>query len=217
MSSSRPEEQLAAYARRLPADRLTTGTGGNLSLADRAGKRIFITPSGLPYDRLTPDRIAVIDFSGRPETAAKPSSEWQLHLEIYRSRPEVNAIVHTHSPFATTFAVLNQPIPACHYLVGVSGGNEIRVAPYATFGTPELAAVTREALGRENCILMANHGLIAVGGDLVAAYHTALYIEEAAELYWRARTLGEPVVLTPEEMEKARRQLGIYTGSPEEN
>jgi len=217
MPSSSPEEQLVTYARRLLSDRLTTGTGGNLSLADRAGKRVFITPSGLPYNQLTPDQISVIDFAGRHRQGEKPSSEWQLHLEIYQARPEVNAVVHTHSPFATTFAVLNRPIPACHYLVGVGGGDEIRVAPYATFGTPELARITTEVLGRDNCILMANHGLIAVGRELVETYHTALYIEETAELCWRAQALGEPVILSAEEMKKARKRLDIYGGKPKKD
>ena len=212
-----PGEQLVTYARRLLSDRLTTGTGGNLSLADRAGKRIFITPSGLPYDQLAADQVSVINFAGRLLQGEKPSSEWQLHLEIYQARPEINAVVHTHSPFATTFAVLNRPIPACHYLVGVGGGDEIRVAPYATFGTPELARVTAKALGGDNCILMANHGLIAVGENLTDAYHAALYIEETAELCWRAQVLGEPVILSAAEMEKARERLGVYAGRPEKD
>lgn len=207
-----PAEELVVYGRRLLSDRLTTGTGGNLSRARREDNRVFLTPSGIAYEQLSAAAISVIDLDGRHLAGEKPSSEWQLHREIYRARPEVNAVVHTHSPFATTFAVLNRPIPACHYLVGVCGGNQVRVAPFATFGSMELARLTVTALGSENCILLANHGLIAVGETLARAYSTALYIEEAAELYWRALAVGEPVILSPEEMEKSRKQLGIYTG-----
>ena len=214
---SSPADELVVYGRRLLSDRLTTGTGGNLSRARRKENRMFLTPSGIPYEQLSAAAISVIDMDGRHLAGEKPSSEWQLHREIYRARPEVNAVVHTHSPFATTFAVLNRPIPACHYLVGVCGGNQVRVAPFATFGSMELARLTVTALGSENCILLANHGLVAVGETLARAYSTALYIEEVAELYWRALAVGEPVILSSEEMEKSRKQLGIYTGQPDTN
>ncbi len=209
-------EELVAHGRRLLDDRLTTGTGGNLSLMRRENERILITPSGIPYDRLTAEMISVIDLKGHHLAGEKPSSEWQLHLEIYQARPEINAVVHTHSPFATTFAVLNRPIPACHYLIGIGGGDQVGVAPYATFGTRELARLTVTALGKENCILLANHGLVAVGEDLARAYSTALYVEEVAELYWRSLAVGQPVILPPPEMQKARRRLGAYSGQPED-
>ncbi|MBN2707300.1 MAG: class II aldolase/adducin family protein [Deltaproteobacteria bacterium] len=201
---------LADYGRRLLQDRLTTGTGGNLSLALRAENLIAISPSGVDYDLIKPEDISLINFSGDHLEGLPPSSEWYLHLEIYRSRPEINAAVHTHSRFATTFAVLRQPIPACHYLIGIAGTREIRVAPYATFGTPELSRLTSAALGRDNCILMANHGLLAVGDNLQKAYETALYIEEVAEIYYRARSLGTPFLLSKEEMDEALLRFRSY-------
>jgi len=202
---------LLDYGRRLLTDGLTTGTGGNLSTAIRSQNVIAITPSGIDYDKIKTDDISLIDFDGRHLAGEKPSSEWHLHLALYQQRPEINAVVHTHSRFATTLALFNKPLPACHYLIGVAGCKEIRVAPYATFGTPELAKNTVAALGAsDRCILMANHGLIAIGNELDQAYNTALYIEEVAELYHRALTIGDPVILSDKEMEEALIRFQSY-------
>lgn len=209
-------QQIADYGRRLLADRLTTGTGGNLSVALRAEGVIAITPSGISYDEINVKDISLLDFDGRQLEGRPPSSEWYLHLALYRARPEINAVVHTHSRFATTFALLHEPLPACHYLIGVAQAKEIRIAPYATFGTEELARKTVAALGHnDRCILMANHGLIAVGEDLAQAYNTALYIEEVAELYYRARSLGTPVLLSDAEMDEALIRFRSYGCKPE--
>ncbi len=209
------QELLADYGRRLLADRLTTGTGGNLSLALRSENIIAITPSGINYNEIEPQDISLLDLnSGRHLKGLKPSSEWHLHLALYKSRPEINAVTHTHSRFATTFALLHEPLPACHYLIGVAQAKEIRIAPYATFGTEELARKTVAALGHDRCILMANHGLLAVGEGLVEAYNTALYIEEVAELYYRARSLGTPVLLSDEEMDEALIRFRSYGCKP---
>ncbi len=209
---ARKQRQLLLdYGRRLLTDGLTTGTGGNLSVALRPQNIIAVTPSGIDYDQLKTDNISLIDFDGRHLDGEKPSSEWHLHLALYQLRPEINAVVHTHSRFATTLALLNRPLPACHYLIGVAGCKEIRVAPYATFGTPELAEKTVTALGNsDRCILMANHGLIAIGNELDQAYNTALYIEEVAELYHRALTIGTPVILSDQEMEEALIRFQSY-------
>lgn len=209
-------ELLADYGRRLLTDRLTTGTGGNLSVALRPEGLIAITPSGISYNEIKATDISLLDFDGRQLEGCPPSSEWHLHLAIYRARPEINAVVHTHSRFATTFALLHEPLPACHYLIGVAQSKEIRVAPYATFGTEELARKTVAALGQnDRCILMANHGLLAVGEDLSEAYNTALYIEEVAELYYRARSLGTPVLLSDAEMGEALIRFRSYGYKPE--
>lgn len=204
-------QQLLDYGRRLLTDGLTTGTGGNLSVALRSQNIVAITPSGIDYDKIKIDDISLIDFDGHHLEGEKPSSEWHLHLALYKQRPEINAIAHTHSRFATTLALLQKPLPACHYLIGVAGCKEIRVAPYATFGTPELAEKTVTSLGaNDRCILMANHGLIAIGNELDQAYNTALYIEEVAELYHRALTIGDPVILNDQEMKEALIRFQSY-------
>ncbi|MEA3348892.1 MAG: class II aldolase/adducin family protein, partial [Pseudomonadota bacterium] len=162
-------------------------------------------------DEIGSEDISLLDFSGHQLEGRPPSSEYHLHLALYHSRPEINAVVHTHSRFATTFALLHEPLPACHYLIGVARAKEIRVAPYATFGTEKLARKTVTALGKhDRCVLMANHGLLAVGEDLIEAYNTALYIEEVAELYYRARCLGTPVLLSDAEMDEALIRFRSY-------
>ena len=203
-------QKIADYGRRLLTDRLTTGTGGNLSIALRSEGVIAISPSGVNYNEIAPSDISLLDFSGRHLEGRRPSSEWHMHLELYHSRPEINAVVHTHSRFATTFALLHEALPACHYLIGVTQAKKIRVAPYATFGTEKLARETVAALGPDRCILMANHGLLAAGEDLAEAYDIALYIEEVAELYYRARTLGTPVLLSDSEMNEALERFRDY-------
>ena len=201
---------LCDYGRRLITDRLTTGTGGNLSIYDRGRNLIAITPSGKAYEQLTPDEISIISPKGKHIDGQPPSSEWPLHTAVYLERPDINAIVHTHSRFATTFAILRQPIPACHYLIAVSGSSQVRVAPYATFGSDELAQQTVASLEKDNCILMANHGLLAVGTDIHKTYNIALYIEEVAELYYYARAIGTPALLTGEEMDAAHERFKTY-------
>ncbi len=202
---------LLNYGQKMLDDGLTTGTGGNLSIALRTENKIAITPSGIDYDKLKIDDISLIDFNGLHLEGEKPSSEWHLHLALYKMRPEINAVVHTHSRFATTLALLNEPLPACHYLIAVAGCKKIRVSPYATFGTEELAKKTVAALGDiDRCILMANHGLIAIGDNLAQAYDIALYIEEVAELYHRAKTIGEPIILSDIEMDKALLRFQSY-------
>jgi len=209
-------QQIADYGRRLLADSLTTGTGGNISIAMRAEGLIAISPSGIGYNEIKAKDISLLEFDGRQLEGRPPSSEWHLHLALYQARPEINAVVHTHSRFATTFALLHEPLPACHYLIGVAQTKEIRVAPYANFGTEELARKTVAALGHnDRCILMANHGLLAVGEDLSEAYNTALYIEEVAELYYRARSLGTPVLLSDAEMDEALIRFRSYGCKPE--
>ncbi|MBN2332520.1 MAG: class II aldolase/adducin family protein [Deltaproteobacteria bacterium] len=201
---------LCEYGRRLAADRLTTGTGGNLSIFDRKHGLTAITPSGLPYEQLTLGEISVINPDGSLRQGKAPSSEWPMHLAIYRARPDISAIVHTHSPYATTFAVLREEIPACHYLIAVTGSNSVRVAPYATFGTEELARQAAAGLARDNAILLANHGLLAIAPDIHRAYTIALHVEEVAKLYYRARAIGTPQILSQEEMRQAHERFKTY-------
>lgn len=204
------------YGRRLLEQGLTTGSGGNLSLVLRDHNLMVISPSGIDYDAIEIADVSLVDFSGRLIDGQPPSSEWQLHLEVYRRRPEVQAVVHSHSRFATTLAVLHRPMPACHYLIGYAGTDTVKVAPYATFGTWELAEITVAAMAADNCVLMANHGLLAVGGSLEKAYTTALHCEEVAEIYCRAATLGDPVILNREQMQSAMERFRSYGKNREE-
>jgi L-fuculose-phosphate aldolase len=178
---------------------LTTGSGGNISVLDEAGQ-VAITPSGIVYHDLTPEQIVVTDRSGNPVgQGLKPSSELGFHLALYDRRPDIRAVVHTHSVYATTFACLREEIPAVHYLVGFCG-HSVKVAPYATFGTPELAAGITATIGDDQAVLLANHGLVAVGPTLPRAFAVAEEIELVARLYYQTRAIGTPHILPKAEM-----------------
>jgi L-fuculose-phosphate aldolase len=188
----RERERVALAARRLAADGLVTGTAGNVSV--RAGELVAVTPTGARLDDVTPQQVAVVGLDGAQvdgELAA--SSELGLHLGIYRRRDEA-AVVHTHARFATALACVIDELPVVHYQMLALGG-PIRVVPYATFGTPELAELTLAALEGRSAALMANHGAIAVGPDLDTAMEQVRLLEWACELYWRAAAVGTPRVL----------------------
>jgi L-fuculose-phosphate aldolase len=202
---------VATAALRLLEAGLLRGTAGNLSA--RSGGLVAVTPTGVDYRRLDQGSVPVVDLDGRPvDGELAPSSELPLHLAVYRARPDVGAVVHTHSRFATTFAVLGEELPAVHYLLA-HAGRRVRVAPYATYGTGELADACVAALGGGRAVLLANHGVVAVGAGLERALLAAEAVEEVAELCWRARCLGSPVVLPDEEMDRVARAFERY-GQP---
>lgn len=188
---------------------LNRGTSGNASV--RFSDGMLVTPSGIVPDKLVPESIVFVEADGTTAPDAKrPSSEWRMHRRILDQRPDVNAVVHCHSRHATILACSHKPIKAIHYMVGVSGGIEIPVAPYATFGTGELAdAVVASLDGRLAC-LMANHGQIALGRSIDNAYALAEEVEEQAAVYYGALLLGEPHILTSEQMQDIFGQFAGY-------
>lgn len=203
---------LIATARRMNALGLNQGTAGNLSVRVPGG--LLITPSGLPYDETKPADIVALDRAGKPRGRLAPSSEWRIHLDIMTARPEIGAVLHAHSMFATTLACLGRGIPAFHYMVAVAGGVDIRCAPYATFGTEALSRHALKALeGRKACLL-ANHGLIVVGADLKDALRLAVEVETLAAMYWRALQVGKPVLLSKAEMARVLQKFESY-GKPQ--
>jgi len=207
-------EQIAAHGNKMLAARLTVGSGGNLSVFNRKRGLIAISPSGVEYPQMTPGDVVVIDTSGTVrQGACKPSSELGIHLAIYRRRPEACAVVHTHSVYATTLACLGWELPAAHYLVAFSG-TKVPLAPYATFGTPELADKVLEAAEGFNAVLMANHGLVAMGPSLPRAFTVAEEIEFAARVYFQARCVGEPKILPDEEMRRVIAKFAAYGNRP---
>jgi L-fuculose-phosphate aldolase len=202
--------------RQLLAGGLLRGTSGNVSVREAESGAIAITPTGVGYPQLTAEDIAVIDDAGRRLAGdLLPTSELALHLAVYRHRPDVEAVVHTHSMFATTFAVLAEPIPAVHYLLARAGpgAQPVSVAPYARYGTEELADSCVRTLGRGNAVLLANHGLVAVGTGLAEAVSLADAVEYTAELAWRARQLGTPRLLDAGQLAEVGRALAEY-GQP---
>jgi L-fuculose-phosphate aldolase len=198
-----------AACRALAQRGLTYGTSGNVSVR-RDERRFFVSPTGLPYDGLEPDDIPLMDLDGRWFGRRRPSSEWRFHRDIFRSRDDIAAVVHTHSPKATSLACTRRGIPAFHYMVAVAGGSDVRCAPYYTFGTQELSDAAIAALeGRKACLL-ANHGVIAVGADLSAALALAGEVENLAAQYCSALALGEVRILDEIEMHRVVQKFRTY-------
>lgn len=190
-------QQIIDKCRWMNAEGLNQGTSGNISA--RFGDRLLITPSATPYDSITPEMIASMPVDGDYgsfEGPLNPSSEWRFHLDIMRARPEIGAIVHTHSTYATIIAITRREIPACHYMIAAFGGPTIRCTPYARYGTAELSALAVEALKDRLGCLLGSHGMIAVGTDLDKAMWHAVELETLARQYYHSLLIGGPVILT---------------------
>ena len=211
MKLQKQREQLVEYGRQMSAAGLSTGTSGNLSIYDPSEGLMAITPSGLDYFSLTPEDIVVTDLDAHVvEGKWKPSSEWALHTLFYRRHPVARAVVHTHSMYCTTLAVLGQSLRAVHYAIAAAGVAEVPCAPYRLFGTEELAKQAVETCGDGRAVLLGNHGLVAWGESLPDAYALARDLEFVAELQWRAAAGGTANVLTGEQMAAALKRFETY-------
>ena len=207
MTDEQRREAVVAACREL--QRLTHGTSGNISVR-RDERGFYISPTGMPYDALEADQIALVDMDGRWAGPCRPSSEWRFHRDIFKSRGDVGAIVHTHSRNATALACTGRGIPAFHYMVAVAGGPDIRCAPYHTFGTQELSDAALAALDGRLACLLANHGVIAVGADLRRALTLAGEVENLAAQYCAALALGEVRILDRSEMLRVLEKFRTY-------
>lgn len=192
---------VADHCRAMLRAGLTTGSGGNISVRLPGEDLMCISPSGISYQEMRAEEITVCRFDGSVlEGGGQPSSERAMHAAVYRARDDARAIVHTHSPYATTFACLREAIPATHYLVGFAGSH-VPVSPYATYGSDELARNAVSTIGQNfNAVLLANHGLLALSSTLERAFAIAEEIELVARVHYQARCIGSPVVLDEEEM-----------------
>lgn len=198
-------EEMVATCRRMNATGINQGTAGNLSV--RNPKGFLITPTSLPYDVMQPKDLVQMDFDGTFEGERRPSSEWRFHRDILASRQDINCVLHCHSVYATTLACHHKVIPAFHYMVGVAGGNTIRCARYATFGTQGLSDAAIEALQGRLACLLGQHGQIALGKTPGAALSLAVEVETLARLYVQALVMGEPPVLDDDEMNRVIQQM----------
>jgi len=190
------------------ASGINQGTSGNVSL--RGSKGFLITASGVSYDAMTPDQVVEMDLDGGYYGEWAPSSEWRMHLDIYRSRPEAQAIVHTHSTHATALSCLRKDIPSFHYMIAVAGGGDLRCADYATFGSKELSENMLRALEGRTACLLANHGTICFGPTLAKALWLAGEVEALCHQYFLACQAGEPVLLDPAEMACVLEKFSTY-------
>ena len=210
--SRRLAREIVETMRRMNAVGLNQGTSGNLGVRWR--NRILITPTGVPYDELTPAMIVRMAPDGSFAGDWAPSSEWRIHAGLLGHRPEVGAVLHAHSPYATALACLDRGIPAFHYMVAKAGGADIRCAPYATFGSAALAAAAARALDGRLACLLANHGMLALGATPKAALALAIEVETLAAQYWRALQLGVPNLLSAAEMERVLNKFKSYGRQP---
>lgn len=202
---------LVDYGKKLITAGLTKGTGGNISVFNKREGLMAISPSGMDYFETKPEDIVLMNLEGKiVDGLRKPSSEWRMHLIFYQNREDVKAVVHTHSMFATTIATLHWDVPPASYLIAYAG-KKVPCAPYATFGTQEIADAAYNTMGKEyNAVLLANHGLIAVGPDMPSAFGIAEIIEMVCEIYYRAKCVGEPTILSDDEMDLMLEKFKTY-------
>ncbi len=190
---------------------INQGTSGNISV--RHGTRMLISPSATPYHTLRPEDVAAMPIDsddGVWSGPKRPSTEWRIHLDIMRERPEVGAVVHTHPTYCTALAMARHEIPPAHYMVAAFGGSNVRCAPYATFGTKTLSEHALRALEGRNACLLANHGAIVCGPTLAKAMWLAVELEAIGRQYWHSLQVGGPVLLTEAEIADTRRRLESY-------
>ena len=194
---------------RLSSTGLNKGTAGNIST--RWGDGMLITPSGIRPEYLTAAMITELDGEGKKVAGPRaPSSEWQMHLALYKHRRNINAVVHCHSRYATMLACARKPIPAFHYMVSVTGKDNVPCAPYATFGSDELAKSVCDTIADGNACLMENHGQIVAAANLDKAMWIAEEVEEQSHIFWGAEAIGGAVLLNNEEMDAVQKRFSSY-------
>lgn len=205
-----PRGSVLRVARRLGAEGLNRGASGNVSV--RRDDGLWITPSALPPEAMTHDDIVAMDMNGEWQGNRRPSSEWRVHRDILAARPDVGAVVHAHPVNATALAVHGRGIPPFHYMVALAGGDDIRCAPYATFGTQALSDHVLTALEGRRACLMAHHGMVACGRDAAAALALAVEVETLAAQFIAALALGEPPLLSAENMAEVHAKIAAGPG-----
>ncbi len=206
-------EQLLLISQQLASLGLNRGTSGNASIRVESTLQppgFLITPSGMSADKMTSADMVWMDFAGNATGSRQPSSEWRFHMDILKSKPEVNAVIHTHSMFATTLSTFRKDMPAFHYMIALAGGDSIRCAPYALFGSQQLSDNAIAALRDRKACLLANHGMIAVGETLEKALNITQEVETLCEQYLRALQVGVPHILTKLEMLEVQEKFKTY-------
>ena len=211
MKEKNLRQAIIAGCKELESPGINQGTAGNISL--RFGPDMLITPSAVPYDKLTPQMIARMPINGEYGAWSgplKPSSEWRFHLDIMRARPDAGAIIHTHSSYATALAMLRKPILACHYMIATFGGPTIRCTDYAPYGTKELSDLVIEGLEGRSGVLLGNHGMVVTGADLGEAIWRAVELETLAKMYVLALGMGKPEILPDDEIARIVERFKSY-------
>ena len=210
MSNAELATAVVATARAMNASGINRGTAGNVSARSAGGKDFLITPTGMAYDEIDGSDIVQMHLDGSWQGARKPSSEWRFHRDIYAARPDTGAVIHTHSPFATTLACMGCNVPPFHYMIARFGGKDVRCADYATFGTQELSDAVLIALKERSACLLAHHGMIVCARELKDALALAVEFETLCEQYWRVLQIGAPRLLPDDEMARVLEKFAGY-------
>lgn len=214
MLMEKERQLLIEYGKKMVNDHLTAGTGGNLSILDRSTGLMAISPSGIDYFETKLEDIVIMNLGGDVvEGTCKPSSELNLHIALYKKKPEITAVVHTHSTYCIVLSTLDMPIKAVNYILADAGTPSVPVAPYRRFATQELADAVADSIGDSNACLMANHGLSTCGKNLQSAYSLARECEWIAEIQWRAMCIGKPNIINDREMMGVLKDFATY-GQP---
>ena len=208
MNESEKRQAIIDACRRMNALGINQGTSGNISV--RLGDGLLITPTSVPYEKMTPDQIVFMNMDGSHARTQRPSSEWRFHLDILRARKEAEAVVHAHPTYCTILSIMGLEIPSIHYMIAAAGGDTIRCAPYATYGTPELSRHAVTALEGRLACLLGHHGMIAVGPSLAKALWLAVEVETLARQYHGCLQIGQPPLLSREEIERVRTKMAGY-------
>ena len=204
-------QQIVDYGKRISSEKLTSGASGNISIYDPETGLMAISPSGIDYFETKPEDIVIMKLDGTiVEGNRKPSSEHNLHIALYKVKEDARSIVHTHSTYCTVLSTLNMPIQAVHYVLADAGSDVVPVAPYVTFGTNELAKVVADSIGEADACLMQNHGMVACGKNVNAAFTLARECEWISEVQWRAMSIGKPNILNRDEMEVVMDKFNNY-------
>lgn len=210
-------ELIVEYGKKLSTSGLCPGTSGNISIYNAEKNLMAISPSGIDYFETKPEDVVVTDLEANVvDGNRKPSSEWALHTIFYKNKPDARAVVHTHSVYCTTFAVLGEPIRAVHYVIGDANTDTVPCAPYHTFGTVQLAEEAIKVCGDSNAVLLGNHGIVTCGKDIKGAFSLANNMEYIAKLQYQAMCIGKPNVLTTEQMDVVMERFKGY-GQPDSN
>lgn len=210
MLLERERQDIVVYCQKMLHTGLTKGTGGNISIMNREKGLMAISPSGIEYDKLVPEDIVVLDLNQSIiDGTKKPSSEIEMHSIFYKKRDDIHAVVHTHSTFAKTLSSLRWDLPAVSYLIAYAG-KDVKCAEYASFGTKQLAENAFKAMENRKAVLLANHGLLAGAKDIANAFNIAEEIEFCAEIYYRAKSIGDPIILDDEEMNRMMDAFQTY-------
>lgn len=210
MLLEKKRQDLVDYGNKLLSEGYTLGTGGNLSVYDREQELMAMTPSGIPFPEIEVEDIVIMNLDGTiVDGKRKPSSEWVMHKLFYERRTDINAVIHGHTIYSTVLGELRWSLPATHYMIAVAG-KDVRCADYATFGTPELAENAFKAMHDRKAVILANHGILTGESDLANAYNVLEEVEYCSEIYIKAKSIGEPIVLDDKEMKKMAEEFKTY-------